>query len=290
MNRYRWVKSSSGVAQAVVHEFHRRMQMGPSLPVFSTDGLRLNFYALTAHFGQWGRPGGSGKRAWQIAADFVYGQVKKVQRRRRLIKVELQMLWGEWGQLRTRLKAAGVTGRLNTAFVERLNLTLRQGVALLTRRTWGTAQHMSELSLHVEWGRGYYHFARYHEALRTKLLLPVFLAHPALCKPGTMFGNCQPRILAVPERGESAARAGTDLEKNPKGRLRADPSGWAHPTCRPASSRNLQDNLATRVPAFDYSVGLGHLVERQDGRNVRLQLPGVCQCGHLRQDFPYGGH
>ena len=74
--------------------------------------------------------------------------------------------------LRSRLKAAGLTGRLNTAFIERLNLTLRQGVALLARRTWGTAQHMSELTLHVEWWRGYYHFARYHDALRTKLPTP----------------------------------------------------------------------------------------------------------------------
>ena len=110
---------------------------------------------------------------WRIAADFIYGQVKKVQRRRRLIKVELQMLWGEWTQLRTRLKAAGLSGRLNTAFIERLNLTLRQGVALLTRRTWGTAQQMSELALHVEWWRGYYHFARYHEALRVKRTSPL---------------------------------------------------------------------------------------------------------------------
>ena len=161
------------VAQAVVHELRQRMQAGQPLPVFSTDGLRLYFYALTAHFGQWITVPGNHKRVWQIAADFIYGQVKKVQRRRRLIKVELQMLWGEWTQLRTRLKAAGLSGRLNTAFIERLNLTLRQGVALLTRRTWGTAQQMSELALHVEWWRGYYHFARYHEALRVKRTSPL---------------------------------------------------------------------------------------------------------------------
>jgi IS1 family transposase len=160
------------VACAVIHELRQRMAPDHPLPVFSTDGLQLYFYALTAHFGHWVSPPGSRKRVWQIAADFIYGQVKKIQRRRRLIKVELQILWGEWRLLRSRLKAAGLTGRLNTAFIERLNLTLRQGVALLTRRTWGTAQEMSELVLHVEWWRGYYHFARYHEALRTNLPMP----------------------------------------------------------------------------------------------------------------------
>jgi len=123
---------------------------------------------LTAHFGHWLQPEDARKRVWQIAADFVYGQVRKFQRRRRLIKVERVMLWGQRNTLIQRLKTAGLSGRLNTAFIERLNLTLRQGVALLARRTWGTAQFTSELASHVEWWRGYYHFARYHEALRVK--------------------------------------------------------------------------------------------------------------------------
>ena len=160
------------VAYAMVHELRQRMLPSHTLPVFTTDGLRLYFYALTAHFGHWITPAGSRKRVWPLAADFIYGQVKKLQRRRRLFKVELQMLGGEWSLLRSRLKAIGLTGRLNIAFIERLNLTLRQGVALLTRRTWGTAQHMSELALHVEWWRAYYHFARYPEALRIERATP----------------------------------------------------------------------------------------------------------------------
>jgi hypothetical protein len=142
------------------------------LPVFSSDGLRLYFYALTAHFGQWFLPVDGGKRVWQMAGDFIYGQVKKLQRRRRLVKVDRVMLWGSFEALASRLKAAGLSGRLNTAFIERLNLTLRQGVALLTRRTWGTAQRTAELTLHVQWWRAYYHFVRYHEALRVERALP----------------------------------------------------------------------------------------------------------------------
>ena len=63
------------------------------------------------------------------------------------------MLCGQRETLIQRLKAAGLSGRLNTAFIERLNLTLRQGVALLTRRTWGTAQFTSELIVPVAWWR-----------------------------------------------------------------------------------------------------------------------------------------
>ena len=42
--------------------------------------------------------------------------------------------------LRRALRALGWSGKLQTAFVERLNLTARMSVAALTRRTWATAQ------------------------------------------------------------------------------------------------------------------------------------------------------
>jgi len=52
------------------------LQAGSALPVFSSDGRQLHFYALTAHFGNWRVPDGGRKRAWQLAADFMYGQVR----------------------------------------------------------------------------------------------------------------------------------------------------------------------------------------------------------------------
>jgi len=51
-------------AYAVVHERHHRLQAGFPLPVFTTDGLRLYFYALTAHFGHWLQPEDARKPVW----------------------------------------------------------------------------------------------------------------------------------------------------------------------------------------------------------------------------------
>jgi hypothetical protein len=106
------------LAYAVVHELHHRLQPGFPLPVFTTDSLRLYFYALTAHFGPWLQPADPRKPVWQIIAEFVYGQVRKFQRRRCLVKVERVMLWGQRDTLIQRLKAAGLSGRLNTAFID----------------------------------------------------------------------------------------------------------------------------------------------------------------------------
>jgi IS1 family transposase len=169
------------MAMDVTHELFQRMQSG-CWPIFSSDGLNLYFYALTAHVGRWVLPEGAHKPVWEIAAGFLYAQVKKIHRRRRLVKVEHHVLWGELEQLCAGLKALGLSlpvrrtqtgGKINTAFIERLNLTIRQGVAFLLRRTWGIAQFTPELALHVQWWRGYYHFARYHESLRIKFSQPI---------------------------------------------------------------------------------------------------------------------
>jgi IS1 family transposase len=47
----------------------------------------------------------------------------------------------------------GFSGRLNTAFIERMNLTVRHGVAALARRTWATAKPAPQLLAHLEWWR-----------------------------------------------------------------------------------------------------------------------------------------
>src|SRR5262249_30415373 len=143
-------------AHTVIHDLHGRLASG-CLPVFTSDGLKVYFYALTAHFGQWVAGVGRRARQWQVAAGLVYGQVKKIYRRRKLVRVTQVMRCGTRAALKTALQTLGLSGRLNTAFVERVNLTLRQSVAALIRRTWSTMQDTPQLLLQLEWWRAYYH-------------------------------------------------------------------------------------------------------------------------------------
>src|SRR6202040_3569605 len=96
----------------------------------------------------------------------IYGQVKKSYRRRTLVRVTQVMRLGTRADLTVALQALGFSGRLKTAFIERVNLTVRHGIAALARRTWATAQQSPHLLAHLEWWRAYYHFARPHESLR----------------------------------------------------------------------------------------------------------------------------
>ena len=162
---------TQNMAHALLHAVTLVLAPG-CLPVFTSEGLNLYFYALTAHFGRWVTDVASGKLRWQVALDLLYGQVKKSYRRCRPARVERRMCLGELARLTDRLKTLGFSGTLNTAFVERINLTLRHALAALSRRSWATAQLSSELVAHLEWWRAYYHFCRSHQSLRLQLDVP----------------------------------------------------------------------------------------------------------------------
>jgi IS1 family transposase len=164
---------TQNMAHTVIHALRQSLAPG-CLPLFTSDGLNLYFYALTAHFGHWLQVGRQRRHVcqWQVAAGLIYGQVKKSYRRRKLVRVTPVMRLGTEEALKAALQGLGLSGRLNTAFIERVNLTVRHGVAALARRTWATSQQSPHLLAHLEWWRAYYHFVRPHAALRVTLLQP----------------------------------------------------------------------------------------------------------------------
>ena len=161
------------MAHRVIHSLRQLLAPG-CIPLFTSDGLNMYFYALTAHFGTWRRERSRGRqvRRWQVAAGLIYGQVKKCYRRRKLVRVTHVMRLGTGDALKVALQGMGFSGRLNTACIERVNLTIRQGRAALARRTWATAQQSPQLLATLEWWRAYYHFVRPHESLRVRLEQP----------------------------------------------------------------------------------------------------------------------
>jgi hypothetical protein len=75
------------------------------------------------------------------------------------------VLGGEW-RLEQALRHSEDSVKLNTSFVERLNLSIRQGSAYLGRRTICQARWKQRLEDHLELFRCYYNFIRPHKALK----------------------------------------------------------------------------------------------------------------------------
>jgi len=119
-------------------------------PLITTDGFA--FYAKVI------------RRVFGHAC--LYGQVIKTRRNDRIVKVERRAVIGADSQLEKMLADSEDSSKLNTSFIERLNLTIRQGSAYLFRRTICHARWQECLEDHLELLRCYYNFIRPHRALK----------------------------------------------------------------------------------------------------------------------------
>ena len=125
------------MAQRLVH--HVAQVLAPDCaPLFLTDGFREYLTALLTHYGQWVQPprrqaqGPAPKPRWMPLPQMLYAQVVKTVRRRRLVAVTHRVVFGTLDTVNQVLAPFG--WQINTAFVERLNLTIRQHVAAVGRR------------------------------------------------------------------------------------------------------------------------------------------------------------
>ena len=100
-----------------------------------------------------------------FGAACVYGQVIKTRRNDRVVKVERRAVIAAGG-LKQALRNSEDSVKLNTSFVERLNLTIRQGSSYLGRRTICQARWNEHLEGHLELLRCHYNFVRPHRALK----------------------------------------------------------------------------------------------------------------------------
>src|SRR5215831_15255304 len=125
------------MAQRLVHQVVQ--VLAPDcVPLFLTDGFKEYTTALLTHFGQWMYPprrqaqGPAPKPRWMPLPQLLYAQVVKTVRRRRLVDVKHRVVFGTLAAVEQVLAPLG--WQINTAFVERLNLTIRQHVAAVGRR------------------------------------------------------------------------------------------------------------------------------------------------------------
>src|SRR6266446_4861858 len=125
------------MAQRFVH--HVAQVLAPDCaPLFLTDGFREYLTAILTHYGQWVQPprrqdkGPMPKPRWMPLPQLLYAQVVKTVRRRRLVRVRHRVVLGTLEAVQQVLAACG--WQINTAFVERINLSIRQHVAAVGRR------------------------------------------------------------------------------------------------------------------------------------------------------------
>jgi IS1 family transposase len=160
------------MAQRVVHQVVRRLAPG-CVPLCLTDGLKDYGTAFLTHFGQWMQParrrdkGPLPKPRWMPLPEVLYAQVVKSYRRRRIVGVKYRVVFGTMERVQQVLSVCG--RKMNTAFVERLNLDIRQRVAAVGRRVNTLCKGEDGLRQQLAVYHAYDNFCLPHASLRQPL-------------------------------------------------------------------------------------------------------------------------
>jgi IS1 family transposase len=163
------------LAQRLVH--HVAQVLAPDCaPLFLTDGFREYLTALLTHFGHWVQPsrrqdkGPTPKPRWMPLPQLLYAQVVKTVRRRRLVRVSHRVVFGTSEAVHQVLAAYG--WQINTSFIERVNLSIRQHVAAVGRRVSTLCKGEEGLRQQLALYQTYYNFCLPHARLRQALPQP----------------------------------------------------------------------------------------------------------------------
>jgi IS1 family transposase len=163
------------MAQRVVHQV-TRVLAPDCVRLLLTDGLKDYGTALLTHFGYWMQPerrqdkGPMPKPRWMPLPGLLYAQVVKSYQRRRIVGIKHQVVFGTRLAIEEVLATCGWT--INTAFVERLNLDIRQRVAAIGRRVNTLCQGEAGLRDQLALFHVYHNFVLPHASLRQPWLVP----------------------------------------------------------------------------------------------------------------------
>ena len=160
------------MAQRLVH-YVAQVLAPDCAPLFLTDGFREYLTALVTHYGHWVQPprrqdkGPHPKPRWMPLPQLLYAQVVKTVRRRRLVHVTHRVVFGTLEAVEQVLAACG--WQINTAFVERLNLGIRQRVAAVGRRVTTLCKGEDGVRQQLMLFHAYHNFCLPHASLRVPL-------------------------------------------------------------------------------------------------------------------------
>jgi IS1 family transposase len=184
------------MAQRVVHQVVERLAPG-CVPLCLTDGLKDYSTACLTHFGEWMQParrrdkGPLPKPRWVPVPELLYAQVVKSYRRRRIVGVKYRVVFGTMERVQQVLSVCG--RKINTAFIERLNLDIRQRVAAVGRRVNTLCQGEMGLRDQLVLFQVYHNFVLPHASLRQALAEPVATHGSGSAK---MWRPCTPAMAA----------------------------------------------------------------------------------------------
>jgi IS1 family transposase len=146
-----------------------------NIPYFTSDELDLYEKAILKAYGtrkgikQIEVPAGHKAPKRLPLPDLIYARVVKTRVNHRVVGVGTEVVFGEKNAAMQAIAHSPVSSHINTAFIERNNLTIRERNRRLTRKTLGFSKKKKLLVSSLNIYFGIYHFIKTHKGLRIRI-------------------------------------------------------------------------------------------------------------------------
>lgn len=150
-----------------------------TIPLFTSDKLPQYKEALLQTYGVLekvvrlpGRRGRPRKARLLAPTELKYAVVVKNRENGHLVSVETNIIFGDQATILALLADSPVSNMINTSYIERQNLTIRQGSRRLARKVLAFSKKRDMLERQLWLAFAYYHFVLPHLGLRQELPEP----------------------------------------------------------------------------------------------------------------------
>lgn len=140
-------------------------------PLFTSDELAHYATVLLERFSHLEEQPKTGKRGRPrnpkvvVDPDLNYATVHKTRENGKIVKVDRKVVFGDPKQIEKIIELSPVSKKINTSFIERANLTLRNQNKKLARKTLCFAKRKKSLEAQTNITVAHYNFSRPHRSL-----------------------------------------------------------------------------------------------------------------------------
>ncbi|VUT24305.1 MAG: hypothetical protein MOIL_00442 [Candidatus Methanolliviera sp. GoM_oil] len=149
-----------------------KREKNSQIPVFTSDNWDAFKDGLVYVYGKLKTPPykGTGRRPDPVIVpsdDLKYAQVCKKRRNGKIVEVVQRVVFGDPDEV-LEILCGDSDGKINTSYVERLNLTIRNSLARFIRRTMNESKDPVMHSRALDFIQAWYNFVKPHRSLRVE--------------------------------------------------------------------------------------------------------------------------
>ncbi len=157
------------------HDVEKTRSIHSSIPVFTSDNWDSFEEGLINVYGFLETPTyqGVGRKPLQVLLPYPnlkYAQVCKRREKGRVVEVVQRIVFGDPKEVMG-LLGADAGGKINTAYIERFNLTIRNSLARFIRRGMNSSKDLQMHSRTIDFFQAWYNFVKPHHSLRLEVNL-----------------------------------------------------------------------------------------------------------------------